>query len=95
MTEIANFFRCKLYVTNNIIAITVSNMDKLKLINSYFNKYPLMISKYLNYLSYLEGLYYINRHISDNEISEIRTFKESVNRKIIYFKGDPLKDFYK
>lgn len=46
MTEIANFFRCKLYVTNNIIAITVSNIDKLKLINSYFNKYPLMTSKY-------------------------------------------------
>jgi hypothetical protein len=96
MSEIADLFRCKLYISNkhNIIKITVSDIDKLKLINSYLNKYPLMTSKHLNYISYLEGFNYINRHLLDNEISEIRTVKSSMNRTRTYFNWDHLNNFY-
>lgn len=95
MSEIANLFTCKLYKTDlNIIRITVCNPNKLKLINSYFNKYPLMTSKYLNYLSYLEGFDYINRNLSDNEVSKIRAIKNSMNSKRIYFNWDHLNNFY-
>lgn len=95
MTEIAEFFTCKLYVTNyNIINITVSNIDKLNLINIYFEKYPLFTSKYLNYLSYLQGLNYVKQDLSYNEIIEIQSIKNNMNKKRIYFNWDHLKNFY-
>ncbi len=95
MTEIANSFNCKLYGTNyNAVVISTSNIDKLKLINLYFDKYPLFTSKYLNYLSYLKGLDYVNRYLSNNEINELWTIKNSMNKKRISFNWDHLNNFY-
>lgn len=97
MTDIANIFRCRLYITSrhNTIRIVISKTDKLKLVNSYFNEHPLMTSKYLNYRSYMEGINYLNRQLSDDEIIEIQTIKGNMNTKRTHFNWDHLKNFYK
>nr|QJQ35272.1 LAGLIDADG endonuclease [Fusarium lactis] len=96
MTEIANYFTCKLYVSNqhNIANMMVSNINVLKIINSYLNKYPLMTSKYLNYLCYLEGINYTKKYLSDDEIDKIQYLKSSMNTTRSYYNWDHLDNFY-
>lgn len=48
MTEIANIFECNLqYKRGNLIALVAQANCKLYLVKSYFDKFPLMSSKYL------------------------------------------------
>lgn len=69
MSDIANLFKCKInYKTGNGMVFTVQANNKHSLVKSYFDKYPLMSSKYLNYLCYLEGQNYLGRRLTDKEI---------------------------
>lgn len=80
MTEIANFFQCKInFYGENIMIFRVSANSKHYLTKSYFDKYPLMTSKRHNYLCFLTGLNYLGKRLSYNEIREIKTLKTSMN----------------
>ena len=68
--------------------------SKHYLTKSYFSKYPLMTSKYLDYLCFLQGLQYLGRRLRTEEIIEIKSIKNSMNSKRIYFNWDHLKNFY-
>nr|QJQ35305.1 LAGLIDADG endonuclease [Fusarium ficicrescens] len=97
MTEIANYFTCKLYVSNhhNIANMMVSNQNVLKIINDYFDRYPLMTSKYLNYLSFLEGMNYARKCLSNDEIERIQFIKSGMNIARSHYNWDHLNNFYK
>ena len=96
MTEIANLFECNIrYKASNEVTFVAQSNNKHYLIKSYFDKYPLMTSKYLNYLSYLEGQKYLNKRLTENEIVEIQTIKNSMNNKRSYYNWDHLANFYK
>lgn len=96
MTEIANFFECKIHcIPNNKIEFRVQTNNKHYLTKLYFDKYPLMTSKRLNYLCYLQGLNYLNKHLTNKEIIEIQAIKNSMNNKRIYLNWDHLNKFYK
>ena len=96
MTEIANLFECKLnYRKYNALVFIVGANSKHCLVRNYFDKYPLMSSKYLNYKDYLKGLDYLGRSLTIKEISEIQTIKNSMNNKRIFYNWDHLKSFYK
>lgn len=86
MTEAANLFECKInYVADNALTFYASANSKHYLVKEYFENYPLMSSKYLNYLSYLEGLNYLGKQLTDKEINEVRNIKNSMNNNRIYY----------
>lgn len=96
MTEIANLFQCKIsYRPDNAIYFIVVAKNKHDLVKSYFNKYPLMTSKWLNYLCYLEGLNYSFKRLTNEEILSVQQIKNSMNNKRSYFNWDHLENLYK
>lgn len=96
MTDIANLFQCKLnYRAGNTIAFVAGADSKHNLTINYFSKYPLMSSKYINYLDFLKGLEYLGKPLTDEEILEVQKIKNSMNNKRTYYNWDHLKNFYK
>jgi hypothetical protein len=96
MTELADLFECKVnYKEKNEIVFVVQANSKHYLVKSYFDKFPLMSSKYLNYLCYLKGQSYLGRNLTNEEIIEIQGLKNSMNNKRTYFNWDHLNNFYK
>jgi hypothetical protein len=86
MTNIANHFNSKLYYNKGNSVYFSANTEKNNpAVEYYFSKYPLMTSKYLNYLCYKEGLSYKGRRLNQEEISKIRLLKGSMNSKRIYY----------
>jgi len=82
MSKIASLFQCKInYTRFNALVFQAQADGKHHLIRSYFDKYPLMTSKHLNYLCFLQGLNYLTKRLSDKEIFEIRAIKNSMNDK--------------
>ncbi len=104
MTKLANYFECNLNhrLANNaifkessaLIVFYVQSDKKHYIVINYFDKYPLMSSKYLNYLCYKEGLSYLSKRLNENEISKIQILKNSMNNKRIYYNWDHLDNFY-
>jgi hypothetical protein len=95
MTEIADLFQCKINLEpSNIMTISVGANNKHHLIKSYFDKYPLMTSKRLNYLCFLQGLDYLGRRLTDKEIIKVQIIKKSMNNKRSYYNWDNLSNFY-
>lgn len=96
MTEIADFFQCKInYKSTNAMTFLVQANSKHYLTKAYFNMYPLMTSKWLNYLCFLQGLDYLGKPLTDKEIVDIQNLKNSMNNKRTYFNWDHLINFYK
>lgn len=91
MQNLANFFDCELNYKVNMneqlkkpskaVSFFVQSDKKHQLVTSYFNRYPLMSSKRLNYLSYVKSLNYLGKRLTKEEISEIRDIKNSMNTK--------------
>lgn len=86
MLNIANCFNVKIHgIIKNEMSVAVQATSKQYLVQSYFEKYPLMTSKYLNYLDYIRGLNYLGRSLNKDEILEIQAIKNSMNNKRTYF----------
>lgn len=104
MTKLAYFFKCNLnfrLVTSpllkkpvKLLVFYVQSDKKHYLVTNYFNKYPLMTSKYLDFLNYSESLNYLGKRLTEKEIFKIRTIKDSMNKKRIYYNWDHLNKFY-
>lgn len=96
MTDVATFFKTNLYFVKNrnIISVSVLANNKHYIVKYYFDKFPLMSSKYLDYLCYEQGLNYLGKQLKHNEITEIRNIKESMNNNRTYFNWNHLDNFY-
>jgi len=92
MAKIAEFFQCKIiiYKSKNEMTFFAQANSKHYLTKSYFDKYPLMTSKRLDYLCFLQGLNYLGKRLTDQEIIEIQKIKGSMNRNRTYFNWDHL-----
>jgi hypothetical protein len=96
MTEIADLFQCKInFKGNNAIYFQVQSNNKHYITKNYFDKYPLMSSKYLNYLDFIKGLDYLGKRLTNKEIIEVQILKNSMNNKRTKFNWDHLRNFYK
>lgn len=96
MTDIASYFQCKInYRFDNTMTFIAGANNKHYLTKSYFTKYPLMSSKYLDYKCFIQGLDYLGRHLTKEEIMEIQAIKTSMNNKRTSFNWDHLINFYK
>lgn len=95
MTDIANIFQSVIhYSGENAIDFKVQATSKHYLTKDYFDRYPLMTSKRLNYLSYSEGLNFLGRSLTNEEIIEIQTIKNSMNNNRSCYNWDHLNHFY-
>lgn len=92
MSKIAKLFQCKIikYKSKNEMTFLAQANSKHYLTKSYFDKYPLMTSKRLDYLCFLQGLNYLGKRLTDQEIIEIQKIKSSMNRNRTYFNWDHL-----
>jgi hypothetical protein len=89
MTQLAHFFQVNLnYKVEKsslfkkpakAIVFFAQSDRKHYIITSYLTKFPLMSSKYLNYLSFFKGLDYLGKRLTEQEILEIRAIKGSMN----------------
>lgn len=95
MSKIAELFQCKIikYKSKNEMTFLAQANNKHYLTKSYFDKYPLMTSKRLDYLCFLQGLNYLNKRLTDQEIIEIKRIKSSMNKNRTFFNWDHLKYF--
>jgi len=90
MSQLAEFFQVKLnYKVENspifkqpakVVVFFAQSDRKHYIITSYLTKYPLMTSKHLNYLSFFKGLNYLGKRLTSEEILEIRSIKQSMNK---------------
>lgn len=104
MNAIANFFSVNLLNKTERdlsfigpakkFVLSVQSNNKHFLVTSYFNRYPLMSSKYLNYLSYVKSLDYLGKQLRKKEISEIREIKNGMNKKKTYYNWHHLTTMY-
>lgn len=86
MTNIAKFFECKInYISTNEMTFLVQANNKHSLTSSYFDKYPLMTSKYLGYLCFVKGLNYLGKRLIEKKIEEICEIKNYINNNRTYF----------
>lgn len=96
MTEIAIFFKCKIiYKSANEITFLAQADSKHHLISYYFDKYPLMTSKYLDYISFVKAFNYLGKRLTDQEIVEVQEIKNSMNTNRKHFEWNHLSNFYK
>jgi len=73
MTEIANFFQCRInYGSSNIMIFFAGANKKHHITKLYFDKYCLMTSKQLNYLCFSLRLDYLGKSLTDKEVIEIQ-----------------------
>lgn len=89
MTQLAKFFQVNLnYKVGNspsfkepakTIVFFAQSDRKHHIITTYLTKFPLMSSKYLNYLSFFEGLSFLGKRLTREEILKIRAIKSSMN----------------
>jgi hypothetical protein len=89
MEKIAQFLSCKIsvYETNNnkVISLSVSSIEKLKNIIYYFNKYPLLGTKYKDFKDW-ELVYNMTismEHLNNNDRYKIRLIQSNMNSKRI------------
>ena len=86
MTEIANLFQCNInYQYDNEMRFLAQADSKHYITKSYFDNYPLMTSKYLNYLVFFKAISYLGRRLTNKEIIEIQNLKNSMNNKRTYY----------
>jgi len=91
MSKIANFFQCKIrYESNNEMTFLAQADSKHHLTKSYFNNYPLMTSKHLDYLCFLQGLNYLGKRLTNQEIVDIQVIKGFMNKNRTHFNWDHL-----
>ena len=94
MAKIAEFFKCNLkYESENEMTFLAQANSKHHLTKAYFDKYPLMSSKRLDYLCFLQALSYLGKSLTHQEIVEIRNIKSSMNKNRTYFNWDHLNSY--
>jgi hypothetical protein len=86
MSKIAEFFQCNVkYESENEMTFLAQSDSKHHLTKYYFDKYPLMTSKHLDYLCFLQGLNYLGKRLTDQEIIQIQTIKSSMNNNRTFY----------
>jgi LAGLIDADG endonuclease len=91
MSKIAKYFQCNVnYASENEMTFLAQADSKHYLTKYYFDKYPLMTSKHLNYLCFLQGLNYLGKRLTNQEIIEIQAIKNSMNNNRTFYNWDHL-----
>ena len=91
MTQLANLFKCEIkYARENEMTFLTQADSKHHLTKSYFDKYPLLTSKWFDCLCFLQGLNYLGKGLTNKEIHEVQKIKSSMNRGRVNFNWEHL-----
>lgn len=98
LTELASFLNCNLLTrkqkatSNEYFTIAASSKISLQIIIDYFNKHPLLSSKYLDYKDWEKVALLIleNKNYTDHGINLTDSVRKGMNRQRIYFTWDHL-----
>jgi hypothetical protein len=95
ISKLAEFFQCNInhklakhpsfIKPVKLLVFYVQANTKHHLVINYFNKYPLMTSKYLNYLDYYRAIPFLGKRLTYEEVLRVREIKNSMNNKRTYF----------
>ena len=83
---LSNLDKHKTSKGDEILSITVTSIDKLKIIVNYFNNYSLLGTKFFDYADW-EKVYYMmvnKEHLTERGKSEIKLIKSNMNKKKNY-----------
>jgi hypothetical protein len=103
MEKIANFLKVNLNYKNknNTLlnlqySIQTASILSNDILISYFTKYPLFSSKYLNYLDWRQvcSMFKNKEHLLSEGLDKIISIKEGMNSKRAYFNWIHLDNFY-
>ena len=96
MTKISEFLSTNIRVLKkwSQYRIRTSSYDSNKILVSYFNKFPLFSSKYLDCLSWQKVLNIKIKKEQVKKIEEINKIKNNMNSKRTHFNWDHLQNFY-
>jgi LAGLIDADG endonuclease len=85
--------RCQKSTQRSYYRIVISSRKSLDILINYLDMYPLLSSKYLNYLDWKLGLLikYNNKPLSDINKIDIFKLKINMNKKRTYYNWDHLK----
>ena len=103
LTNIAEFLNCNLNIRkqaatgNEYYIVDASNKVSLNIIIAYFNKYPLLSSKYLDYKDWKEVVLLIleNKVYTEEGIKTTNSVRGRMNRQRTYFNWDHIKKIKK
>ena len=95
---ISKFFNVNLRIRHQKLTqrsyyrIVISSKKSLIILINYLDLYPLLSSKYLNYLDWKSGLFikYNNKPLSDSNKVDILNLKMNMNKRRIYYNWDHL-----
>jgi len=98
LLDISNFFGCSLLTRKQLATgreyytITASSKKSLSIVISYFNTFPLLSSKFLDYKdwSIAAELIIKDLHLSVESKTRIDLLKQNMNRNRVYFNWDHL-----
>lgn len=101
LNKICTSFNVKLAVRNRInmknsyYIIRIENQNSIKLLILYLDNYPLLSSKYLDYLDWKKAFSIIinKTHFTESGRENILLFKNNMNSKRIYYNWDHLNIF--
>ena len=96
MTKISEFLSTNIRVLKkwSQYRIRTSSYESNKILVSYFNKFPLFSSKYLDCLSWQKVLNIKIKKEQVKKIEEINKIKNNMNSKRTHFNWDHLQNFY-
>ena len=90
MEELAKFLSCKLSVyvgikNNNILSLNVVAIDKVKFVIDYFNKYPLLGTKYKDFKDWeiVYNMIISKEHLTDDGKLKIKSIQSNMNSRRI------------
>ena len=102
LNQISSFLNCKLlirtqkYTDNTYYTLDASSKVSLNIIISYFNKYPLFSSKFLDYKDWERVAHLIlnGQHLTDEGIQTVEFVRSRMNTKRTDFNWDHFKNLY-
>lgn len=96
MTKIKEFLstNLKFRTKSSQYWVRTSSYPSNKILTTYLSKYPLLSSKYLDFISWQKVLNIMIKKEQVKKLEEINDLKNNMNNKRSYFNWDHLKNFY-
>ena len=96
MSKIADFLQCRTNCNyKNEMTLLAKADSKHHLTKSYFDNYPLMTIKSLDYLCFIQELGHLGKRLTYQKVINVQKIKNSMNKNRSYFNWNHLQKIQK